>query len=110
MILGSDNRKKWSSLDILLNLAYQTLQAERCGQCGNYRWICQNSDPKLNVRIKDDYCFVKAELEKEDESRKEKAKGTQLIPEMYHRDDLPLHQLRDSYREQQEEEALENAD
>lgn len=110
MILGLDNRKKWSELDVLIMAAYKALQSERCNQCGLYRWICQNEDPKLQVKVKEDYCFVKAEIEKHDEGVKEKPKGTILQPEMFHLADLPLHKLRDSYHEQLRVEAEAEAE
>lgn len=107
MILGEDNRKRWSDLDVLIMQAYQILEDERCGQCGLPRWICHNEDPKLQVRVLEDYCFVRAEIEQRDEDTKEKPKGTVLYPEMYHRDNLPLHKLRESYYEQRAAEAAQ---
>lgn len=110
MLLGADNRKKWSHLDILVMQAYQTVQDEKCSQCGYPRWICQSDDPKLQVRVNEYHCYGKQELEKYDEAHREDGqKGVSTYPEWYHLDGEPLINFRDLYYEQQAREAASEA-
>lgn len=111
MILGSDSRKAWSDLDVLIMQAYEMYKREQCQQCFQPRWLCHNEDPKLQVRIKEDRCFIAAEIEKDKAGRKDEDQhGISLYPEPYHLDGLPLHKLRDSYRQQREAELAEAAE
>lgn len=56
MILGKDSRKPWSEMDILLATAHQTLENERCPQCGMYVWMCHTTDPDMQFEITEDLC------------------------------------------------------
>lgn len=56
MILGKDSRKPWSDMDILLATAYQTLENERCSQCGLYVWICHSEDREMQFEVEEDSC------------------------------------------------------
>lgn len=108
MLLGKDNRKRWSDLDILIMQAYQIVQDEKCSQCGWPRWICQSDDPKLQVRVKEYHCYAKQELEKHAEGNREKAeKGVSTYPEWYHLDGRPLIEFRAEYLEETTREALD---
>jgi hypothetical protein len=99
MILGLDNRKKWSKLDVIVMQAYQGLQDERCGQCGLPRYICHNSDSRLQVRIKEDKCWVKPEISAHEKrrSKDDDFEGGTAYPEVYSRDETPLHKFREPY-------------
>ncbi|MDL5351102.1 hypothetical protein [Microbacterium sp. zg-YB36] len=111
MILGADNRKKWSKQDVLVMQAYQMVQDERCTQCGLPRWLCHNKDARLQVRIKEDECWVKPELKAHEESRSKDDNfiGGTAYPEVYDRRGAPLHTFRASYYKQLAEER-EDAD
>ncbi|WP_217182694.1 hypothetical protein [Streptomyces sp. AC495_CC817] len=101
MILGEDNRKAWSHLDVLAMQAFQIIEDERCGQCGLPRWLCKNDDPRLQVRIKVDSCYAKQELDKFEEERKKGDSGGLAYPEFYTKpDNIPLHEFRALYYEQ----------
>lgn len=56
MILGKDNRKPWSQMDIALATAHQLLENERCAQCGMYVWMCHTEDPDMQFEIIEDSC------------------------------------------------------
>ena len=110
MILGADNRKRWSSLDVMILQAYQIMEDERCAQHGGPAWLCDHSDPKLQVRIKESSCYAKRELEIAEDARKDKDdKGVVLVPEFYDLDGRPLESFRATYRAEKMREALEDA-
>lgn len=100
MILGEDNRKAWSDLDVLVMLAYETFKAEQCPQCGHPRWLCRNEDPRLQVRIREDDCYAKQQVTAHEEGRKDSEKGGAVIPEFYTTDDTPLVEYRALYQQQ----------
>lgn len=108
MVIGADSRKKWDDLDILIMSAYQVIKDEECGQCGMPRWLCHNSDPKLQVRVKYDECVAKRAIDDARESRKDSDKDPGVAyPEFYDLDERPLESFRDLYYEQLAEEAAE---
>lgn len=78
-ILGSNSLKKWSKWDILLALAYQIFQSERCGQCGQMKWVCHNEsdDARIEFNIHRDVCYGQRELDMdaEDKQRDENYKA-----------------------------------
>jgi len=111
MILGADNRKAYSDMDVLLLQAYQTIQNEKCPQHGGPRWMCDHTDQSLRLRIDDDYCYVKAELEEREKSRAKKDEpGVMLRPVFYSADGRDLSTYRATYYEQKAREAAEDAD
>ncbi|MFT4258047.1 hypothetical protein [Microbacterium sp.] len=111
MILGGDNRKKWSNLDVLVMQAYQIVKDERCSQCGVPRWLCRNSDPRIQVRVKVDECYAKQEIDKfEERRRKDDDKSGIAYPEFYTTDGTPLHEFRRAYYEQLAAERAEDAE
>lgn len=110
MILGEDNRKPWSHLDVLIMQAYQIIEDERCSQCGAPRWLCRNEDPRLQVKIKVDDCYAKQEISKFEDSRKDKDKGGVAYPEFYTTDGTPLEDFRALYYKQLAEERAEERD
>lgn len=101
MILGADNRKKWSTLDVLIMQAWEILEAERCSQCGLPKWLCHNDDPLLQVRVKEDKCWVKPEIDEHEKKRADDDdfRGGVAYPEVYSRDEAPLERFRDTYYE-----------
>lgn len=111
MILGEDNRKKWSELDVLIMLAYEGFKREQCPHCGNPRWLCGNDDPRLQVRKKVDACWVDQQVDDWRENPQNGEEDVKYIrPEMYSRDDTPLHKFREPYFEKKAQEAREAAD
>jgi len=84
MILGADNRKRWSDVDALIMQAYQIIEDERCPQHGGPRWLCGNADPRLQIRIKTDRCEAKVEIDNYEERRKkDDDKAGVAYPEFY---------------------------
>lgn len=115
MILGEDNRKAWSDLDVLVMQAYQIHEDERCQQCGRPRWLCHNDDRTLMVRVRTDECEATKVLKDHDESTKGDRAGIISYPEFYDRDDAyaspgSLVKYRQGYYEQLAEEAKERLD
>jgi hypothetical protein len=97
MLFHEQPDEPWTEFDFMLVEAFQMLQDETCGDCGNPIWICRN-DKASNVgfKIKTSTCFAKAELEKWQE-REEKAKGKKkkygqspyVVPYTYDESQLP---------------------
>lgn len=100
MILGEDNRKAWSHLDVLVMQAYQIVKDEQCSQCGLPRWLCRNEDPRLQVKLKDDDCYASQQVKEHDKNRKEGDEGGSVYPEFYALDSTPLIEFRALYYEQ----------
>lgn len=107
MILGKDNRKKWSALDVLIMQAYQVLQDERCQHCGYPVWICHNPDARLIARKKVDKCWIDEEVDTWREAMKDDDDVKYVRPEIYARDKTPLHKFRRSYHDSLAAEAAE---
>jgi hypothetical protein len=99
MILGSDNRKKWSALDVLVMQAYQILDNERCQECGHYRWLCLNNSPDLQLKIVRSHCYVKGEIDAEQKKNKSGDYDGELRGEFYTRSGASLHTFRKAYYE-----------
>lgn len=111
MILGEDNRKAWSELDVLIMQAYQIVEDERCSQCGLPRWLCHNSDPRLQVRMKQDFCYAASEAKEAEKRRKDDDEGGSFYPEFYVvQGDTPLIDFRKSYYEDLAAERAESED
>lgn len=63
----------WTKFDFLLLEAYQILQDETCGMCGNPIWICRNEyATSVGFKIKSAKCFAKAELDRHQERESKK--------------------------------------
>lgn len=67
MVMGTQPRDDWDEFDFLLIEAYQILENERCEQCGLPEWICHNGDSDIRIDLDDDTCFVKREIDAENE-------------------------------------------
>ena len=105
MILGADNRKKWSQMDVLIMHAYENYKNEQCPEHGGPTWLCRHpDDPNLQVRIVEKpKCYAAMELEAWDEKHKddEAKRSVFAVPEFWTRDERPLVTYRESYREAQ---------
>lgn len=104
MILGEDNRKKWSPLDVLVMQAYEMFKGEQCQHCGYPTWICRVGDddyidPNVQVRKKIVKCWVDEEVDEWREATKDKAEAKFIRPEVYTRDGAELSTLRIPYYE-----------
>lgn len=98
MILGADNRKRWSKLDLLVMQAYEQYESEVCQNCGMPIWLCRNTDHRLLVRVKEKpACYATAEVQKWNEKHKDQDADKTAVPEFYTRDETPLTDFRDSY-------------
>jgi hypothetical protein len=107
MILGSDNRKKWSQMDVLVMRAYQIIEDERCQKCGYPIWICRNEDPRLQARKKVDKCWVDGELSEWRKAAKDD-EAADFRAEVYARDETPLWKFRKPYYDSLEKAADED--
>jgi hypothetical protein len=98
MILGADSRKPYSSLDVLVMLAYEQYQKEMCSEHGGPIWLCRNPDPRLQVRVKEmPGCYAKSEVDEVRKKHKDDDENVAFRPEFYTRDDTPLVDFRSSY-------------
>lgn len=108
MILGADNRKKYSDMDVIIMLGYEQYKREQCPHCGYATWLCRNSDPRLQVRKKVEACWVDQQVDDWKENPQNGEEDAKFIrPEMYARDETPLHEFRQPYFERKAEEARE---
>lgn len=108
-ILGSNSRKKWGKWDILLALAYQIFQSERCQQCGQMKWVCHNEsdEARIEFNVRREICYGQRELDRdmEDKQREEGYKPPageirRVIP--FSRSKMPFDwKMRESYYEEQ---------
>lgn len=72
MILGADNRKRWSKWDILLAEAYSQFERERCGQCGYPQWVCGSESNDIYFRLEEVVCYATRKREEHSEREQEK--------------------------------------
>ena len=64
LVLGKDSRKGWNRWDILLAKAYQRFLNELCQQCGGPKYLCHNSDNRIQYTAARDECASTAKAEK----------------------------------------------
>lgn len=86
LILGKDSGRPWGKWDVLLAKAYQRFLNELCPQCGLPKYICHNSDNRIQFRVKTDACESSAAAEREQErltDAKTKTYGRRLYGEPY---------------------------
>ena len=79
MLFHEQPSAPWVPFDFLLLEAFQTLEDETCGECGNPIWVCRNEEASnVGFKIKIGRCFGKAELDKwlEKDSKKKSSKKT----------------------------------
>lgn len=117
ILLGADNRKRWSKWDIVLVQAKQVLEAERCGQCGNPKWVCQNPDNDIEYQFHKEVCFATQALNKYEKTEEKKRKkngrrgaqaddepvGEAAYPSAYRVSGAELGDLRDGFYEAESE-------
>lgn len=109
LIKGEQNRAgrpgKW---DLLLAEAEALVELERCGQCGQPRYICQSDDPDIAFDIRTETCNATQARAKAEKTRNKGKKpenipaGVLLGTEPYTYSQRPLESLRDTYYEQQQ--------
>lgn len=95
MLFHEQPSDPWVPFDFMLLEAYQTLEDETCGECGNPIWVCRNEEANnVGFKVKVTKCFAKAELDKwtEKENKKTNKKGFGEIPYIvaYTYDDGPM--------------------
>ena len=101
MILGEDNRKAWSKMDVLIMQAYGQFKREQCTNCGHPIWICRNEDSALIARKVNVTCWITQEVDEWREKADEKEDAKFIRPEVYSRDGRELHEFRLPYYEAQ---------
>lgn len=106
MILGDPKRSRPGKWDLLLAEAEQILELERCPQCGNPRYICQNEDPDVDFRVYDEVCHAMRKKAKYEESKKDKKgrEGAIVGIEAYTHSDTPFDEFRGPFYRQKSEE------
>lgn len=95
----------------MLARAFQTLENERCRQCGMPTYICHNDDPDIEWAMDRGTCYATAaqdKAEKMDEKKRKNARGKaaeeappgeEMVPTPYRLSGNPLAALRDPWRE-----------
>ena len=80
MIFRTQPKKKWSVWDFALVEAFQTLEDEKCSQCGNPVWLCRSNSNKFTFKVKKETCYATKALENYKDSNKpakERAKSSE---------------------------------
>ena len=100
--------KKWVKHDFLLLEAYKILNRERCGQCGQPRYVCQNESNDIQFKVVEEQCASKVaqalfeeRAEKKRGSKGEPDKGIALRVEAYSVSGKDLTTFRTPYYEAQ---------
>jgi hypothetical protein len=84
MIFHEQPTDPWIDFDFMLIEAYQILQEETCGECGNPVWVCRNEDADwIGFKVKTSICFAKEEMDKW-RSAQEKKKNYKPKPGAIH--------------------------
>ncbi len=81
---------------------------ERCPQCGNPRYVCQNEDNDIAFRVYDETCYAMRRKAKYEEGKKDdtKRQGVVVGIEPYTISDTPLSEFRSPhYKKKQKEHA-----
>jgi hypothetical protein len=96
MLFHEQPSDPWVPFDFMLLEAFQILQDETCGDCGNPIWICRNENAaNVGFKVKTSTCFARAELDRwrEKEEKKKsskKAYGQNPYIVAYTYDDGPM--------------------
>lgn len=108
MVYGTSATGEWDKRDRNLLEAYQIIEDERCGECGNPVWLCRSDDSNITFKIEKDICFAKRAYEEatQDMSQYKTAKernkarskwGVIEYPKPVTLDETPLPTRRDFY-------------
>lgn len=71
MVYHEQPTDKWSILDFQLLEAYQTIEDEKCPQCGQPIWLCRSTNPNVEWTVKEDVCYA-SRAKEEKEARRHK--------------------------------------
>ena len=63
MVYGTTALGDWDKRDRNLLEAYQIIEDETCGECGNPVWICRAEDSNVQFSIEKDTCYAKRAYE-----------------------------------------------
>ncbi|MDF2506261.1 MAG: hypothetical protein K0Q52_120 [Microbacterium sp.] len=74
MILGKQKRGTPGKWDLLLANAETILDLERCPQCNQPKYVCQNSDPDIDFRVYEEECHAMLAKAKHEKKIKDKDK------------------------------------
>lgn len=84
--------------------AESLIELERCSQCGQPRWICQNDDPDIAFAIQVETCNAIRAKERAEKARSKRNKdaevGVALGIEAYTYSQTPLDDFREPFYEQ----------
>lgn len=76
MIIGKPkDRDKPHEADFVLAMAFETLEAEKCGKCGVPAWWAFSEDSRVAFDMDEHECHACAHKEKEDKKVKEEKPG-----------------------------------
>lgn len=100
MILGKQKRGVTTRWDLLLAEAEYRLEMERCPQCGQPRYICNNTDPDIGFDIRIEECHAtqaRTRAEKSREKQKKDSTGIQLGADPFTYSQTPLDEFREPF-------------
>lgn len=99
--------------DFLLAEAEVLVELERCGQCGQPRYVCQSEDPDVAFEIREEVCYATQARAKAEKTRNKGKKpedipaGVLLGTEPYTYSQTPLQELREPFYKNKEKERAE---
>lgn len=70
MIYHEQPTDPWTDYDFALIEAYQTLEDEKCGQCGNPVWLCRSDSNVFRFKVHKEACHATKALEEYKDSKK----------------------------------------
>ena len=74
VVVGGQPHDEWTDMDFRILEAYQIMQDEACGHCGNPIWLCRNEE--VMWAVKSDMCYADRALEEwHDKQRDSKGKS-----------------------------------
>ena len=70
MIFRMQPKKKWTNWDFALVEAFQTLEDEKCSQCGNPVWLCRSNSNKFTFKVHNETCYATKALEQHKDGKR----------------------------------------
>jgi hypothetical protein len=101
VILGKQKSGTPGKWDLLLANAETILDLERCPQCNQPKYVCQNEDPDIEFRVYDETCHATAKRVRYEKSKADSKgrDGVAVGVEAYTHSGTPLDQFRGPFYE-----------
>lgn len=61
--------KPWTNLDRAFVVALQTIEDERCPECGQPTWLCRSTSNDLQFKVEKSVCYATKALKADEDTR-----------------------------------------